>query len=82
MVMLYGQLQLLRTILSKKIYPQNSSRASSMKKYIEDIQMPNMRKQDETEDKPNNQKSKWVKTDSECKLYLSSVPIPSNRLND
>ncbi|KAK1358526.1 Protein DEEPER ROOTING 1 [Heracleum sosnowskyi] len=57
--------KLLRTMLSKKIYHQNSSRASSMKKYIEDVQMPSMRKQDEIEDKSNDQKSKWVKTDSE-----------------
>ncbi|KAL1814315.1 hypothetical protein ACET3Z_016889 [Daucus carota] len=57
--------KLLRTMLSKKISPQNTSRASSMKKYIEDVQMPNMRKQEEKEDKPNVQKSKWDKTDSE-----------------
>lgn len=46
-----------------------------MKKYIEDTHMPSMRKQDEKEDKSNDQKSKWVKTDSECKLYSSSVII-------
>lgn len=39
--------------------------------------MPSMRKQDEKEDKSNDQKSKWVKTDSECKI-LSSVSIPSS----
>lgn len=49
--------KLLRTMLSKKIYPQNSSRASSMKKYIEE--------EEEEEDKSNDQGSKWVKTDSE-----------------
>lgn len=73
LMVIYGKVQLLRTMLSKKVYAQNSSRASSMKKYIEDTQMPSMRKQDEIEDKSNDQKSKWVKTDSECKLYLSSV---------
>ncbi|XP_059643292.1 protein DEEPER ROOTING 1-like [Cornus florida] len=57
--------KLLRTLLSKKIYPQNASRASSMKKYIDDKQTPKKGKEDETEDKKKNEGCKWVKTDSE-----------------
>ncbi|KAA8540231.1 hypothetical protein F0562_024206 [Nyssa sinensis] len=56
--------KLLRTMLSKKLYPRNSSRASSMKKYIEDKQMPKKGKEDERQEKTNDG-CKWVKTDSE-----------------
>lgn len=58
-------MQLLRAILSKKMYPQYASRASSTKKFLEDRPMPNTRKEDETE--KANDGCKWVKTDSECK---------------
>ncbi|PSS18115.1 Dof zinc finger protein like [Actinidia chinensis var. chinensis] len=58
--------KLLRTIISKKIYSQNTSRASSMKKYVEDKQIPNKKKKEEekAQDKAND-RCKWVKTDSE-----------------
>ncbi|KAM7480634.1 hypothetical protein LguiA_028847 [Lonicera macranthoides] len=55
--------KLLRAILSKKMYPQNTSRASSTKKFLEDRPMPKTRKEDETE--KANDGCKWVKTDSE-----------------
>ncbi|KAK2979506.1 hypothetical protein RJ640_008390, partial [Escallonia rubra] len=59
-------LQLLRAMLSKKIHPQNSSRASSTRRYIEDRQKPQTQKGKEEErgEKANNG-CKWVKTDSE-----------------
>ncbi|PSS07308.1 Polyketide synthase 19, partial [Actinidia chinensis var. chinensis] len=55
--------KLLRTIILKKIYPQNSSRASPMKKYLEK-QIPKKKKEEKAEEKANNG-CKWVKTDSE-----------------
>lgn len=48
-----------------------------MKRYIEDTQEPKARKQNETEEKLNDHRSKWDKTDSECKSCLSSVLIQS-----
>lgn len=72
-MMIHGCMQLLRTMLSKKNFPQNSSRGSSTKRYIEDMQKPKTKKQNETEEKSNDHRSKWDKTDSECKSYLSSV---------
>ncbi|KAL1810622.1 protein DEEPER ROOTING 1 isoform X1 [Daucus carota subsp. sativus] len=57
--------KLLRTMLTKKVYRQNSSRASSMKKYIEDRQTSEVEKEEETEETSNVQGNKWVKTDSE-----------------
>ncbi|CAI9773530.1 unnamed protein product [Fraxinus pennsylvanica] len=56
--------QLLRTILTNKIYPQNSSRASSMKKYIDDRNSLNAETEDEMR-KKGRDGHKWVKTDSE-----------------
>ncbi|GFZ04319.1 hypothetical protein Acr_16g0009430 [Actinidia rufa] len=56
--------KLLRTIISKKIYPHNSSQASSMKKYLEDKQIPKKKKEVKAGEKANNG-CKWVKTDSE-----------------
>ncbi|KAE9605824.1 hypothetical protein Lalb_Chr10g0101391 [Lupinus albus] len=56
--------KLLRTILHKKIYAQNSSRASSMKKCLEDRKMTGKRNEDEAEERTDD-RCKWVKTDSE-----------------
>ncbi|KAK3410762.1 hypothetical protein EUGRSUZ_J02802 [Eucalyptus grandis] len=54
--------KLLRTLLRKKMYPQNTSRASSMKRYLEDkpISRADKEKQEEADEG-----SKWDKTDSE-----------------
>ncbi|XP_017978194.1 PREDICTED: uncharacterized protein LOC18596248 [Theobroma cacao] len=58
--------KLLRVMLHKKIYSQNPSRASSMKKYLEDKQTPKRQNnQDETRERKSEDGSKWVKTDSE-----------------
>ncbi|CBI35848.3 unnamed protein product, partial [Vitis vinifera] len=58
--------KLLRAMLHKKIYPQNSSRASSMKKYLEDKQRPKRENEDEVQEKHKAKDGyKWVKTDSE-----------------
>ena len=62
-------------MLAKKVYRQNSSRASSMKKYIEDRQTSEVEKEEETEETSNVQGNKWVKTDSECKLILNLLSI-------
>ncbi|KAK7275567.1 hypothetical protein RIF29_16686 [Crotalaria pallida] len=56
--------KLLRTILHKKIYAQNSSRASSMKKYLEDTKITRNKNEDELEER-SDEGCKWVKTDSE-----------------
>ncbi|KAK7294468.1 hypothetical protein RJT34_17357 [Clitoria ternatea] len=63
--------KLLRTILHKKIYTQgqNSSRASLIKKCIEDKKMTRKRTEDESEDRTDDG-CKWVKTDSEWQLML------------
>ncbi|KAI4329069.1 hypothetical protein L6164_021371 [Bauhinia variegata] len=65
---------LLRKILHKKICTQSSSRASSMKKCLENKKVPNKRDDDEPEEKIDDgcrrvrtdDGCKWVKTDSEC----------------
>lgn len=57
--------KLLRTMLHKKIYPQNNSRTSSMKKYIEDKQVVKRGNDDETREEKINNGCKWDKTDSE-----------------
>ncbi|KAL6996236.1 Protein DEEPER ROOTING 1 [Sarracenia purpurea var. burkii] len=61
--------KLLRTMLSKKVYSQNSSRASSMKKYLEDRQtLPKPKNKEAAEEEAQekaNDGCKWVKTDSE-----------------
>ncbi|KAG6618114.1 hypothetical protein I3842_02G131700 [Carya illinoinensis] len=62
--------KLLRVMLHKKINPQNTSRASSVKRYLEDTQIPKKRYDDETQEKTNDG-GKWVKTDSECKVMFS-----------
>lgn len=61
-------LQLLRIMLHKKMSSQNASRASSMKKYIEDKQVPkNKNDEDQERRQRTDDGCKWVKTDSECK---------------
>lgn len=63
-------------MLHKKIYTQNYSRASSMKKYLEDKQSSDKKdEEDETREKVSSDGYKWVKTDSECKLILSCRSI-------
>ncbi|KAE9598083.1 hypothetical protein Lalb_Chr15g0076771 [Lupinus albus] len=59
-------MQLLRTILHKKIYSkqQNSCEPSSMNKCLEDKKIPKKRKDDEAKEKVIDG-CKWVKTDSE-----------------
>nr|ANJ86430.1 NGR [Lotus japonicus] len=56
--------KLLRTMLHKRIYTQNSSRASSMKKCLEDKKLIRNRNEDEPEER-KDEGCKWVKTDSE-----------------
>ncbi|KAB5574036.1 hypothetical protein DKX38_001230 [Salix brachista] len=56
---------LLRTLLHRKINPQSTPRASSMKRYIEDKRISKMEKQDDEKRKKTSDGSKWVKTDSE-----------------
>ncbi|KAL2336416.1 hypothetical protein Fmac_010862 [Flemingia macrophylla] len=55
--------KLLRTMLHKKIYTQNCSPASLMKKCLED-KSTRKRNEDESEER-NGDGCKWVKTDSE-----------------
>ncbi|XP_062086814.1 protein DEEPER ROOTING 1-like [Humulus lupulus] len=62
--------KLLRTILHKKMAPQNTYRASTAKKYLEDKPIPKKRTNDEDhQDDKRREKTddggKWVKTDSE-----------------
>ncbi|CAN1286910.1 Protein DEEPER ROOTING 1 [Linum perenne] len=69
--------KLLRTMLHKKMNPQNGgSRASSMKRYIGDKQQ-NINSQNQEEDQRRHKTaadgSKWVKTDSECKSFHASL---------
>lgn len=68
-VIVYVDLQLLRIMLHKKMNPQNYSRPSSMKRYIEDKEMPKSENDDERQEKSNGG-CKWVKTDSECKDHF------------
>ncbi|XP_052184096.1 protein DEEPER ROOTING 1 [Diospyros lotus] len=56
--------KLLRTMLSKKINPQNASRASSMKKNLKGKQATDKSKEEEPKDGAKDG-CKWVKTDSE-----------------
>ncbi|KAH1085321.1 hypothetical protein GLYMA_07G040800v4 [Glycine max] len=56
--------KLLRTMLHKKIYTQNSSRSPLVKKGIEDKKMTRKRNEDESDER-NGDGCKWVKTDSE-----------------
>ncbi|XP_040873189.1 protein NEGATIVE GRAVITROPIC RESPONSE OF ROOTS isoform X1 [Glycine max] len=66
--------KLLRTMLHKKIYTQNSSRSPLVKKGIEDKKMTRKRNEDESDER-NGDGCKWVKTDSECKLHFDKCHI-------
>ncbi|WCJ39384.1 Protein DEEPER ROOTING 1 [Euphorbia peplus] len=62
--------KLLRMMLQRKINPQNTSRTSSMKKYLEDNKSVSCRKENENEKLEKEKEkicdgNKWVKTDSE-----------------
>ncbi|XP_021865398.1 protein DEEPER ROOTING 1 isoform X2 [Spinacia oleracea] len=59
--------KLLRTIIHKKMYPKNSSRAASMKRCIEDKHIvENKNDEEETIEKPRpSEGCKWDKTDSD-----------------
>ncbi|KAK9989864.1 hypothetical protein SO802_030103 [Lithocarpus litseifolius] len=57
-------LKILRAMLHKKICPHSSSKALSMKKYLENRHMPKSAAEDELNDESNNG-SKWLNTDSE-----------------
>ncbi|GMI91733.1 DEEPER ROOTING 1 [Hibiscus trionum] len=58
--------KLLRVMLHKKIYNQNPSRASAIKKYLEDKQTPRKQNdENETQERKSEDGYKWVKTDSE-----------------
>ncbi|CAN1827483.1 Protein DEEPER ROOTING 1 [Linum perenne] len=70
--------KLLRTMLHKKMNPQNGgSRASSMKRYIGGQSMSSEVDQEQEEDQRRHKTaadgSKWVKTDSECKSFHASL---------
>nr|GMC71065.1 uncharacterized protein LOC109187586 [Ipomoea batatas] len=63
--------KLLRTILSKKIYPQNPSRAASLKRFLENKRTSSSAAAAEEEEKKRERTSdsgRWDKTDSECKF--------------
>ncbi|PON93444.1 hypothetical protein TorRG33x02_107220 [Trema orientale] len=63
--------KLLRTMLHKKMSPQNSYRASSVKKYLEDKPIPKRNNNDEDDKRreKTDDGGKWVKTDSECEFH-------------
>jgi hypothetical protein len=67
----------LRTLLHKKINPQSTSRASSMKKYIEDKKISKKEKEDDEKQYKTSDGSKWVKTDSECEFIFSLLGCPN-----
>ena len=67
-------MQLLRTILHKKIGAQNSSRSPLMKKCLEDKKTTRKKNEEEPEERTDDG-CKWVKTDSECKLILTFICI-------
>ncbi|XP_060187179.1 protein DEEPER ROOTING 1-like [Lycium barbarum] len=60
--------KLLRTILSKKINPQNAGRVST-KRYLEDRCAPKEEEEEKKREKTCHG-SKWVKTDSDCEYNL------------
>lgn len=67
----------MRTMLTRKIYPQNASRASSTKGYIGDNRSQQQRYTSKAEKEPSSHDkhqdgSKWDKTDSECKFHAFS----------
>ncbi|KAI6671720.1 hypothetical protein NL676_006605 [Syzygium grande] len=69
--------KLLRTLLRKKMYPQNTSRASSMKRYLED--KPTSRAEKEKQEEAD-EGSKWDKTDSESTEIHYKFPSFSSGL--
>ncbi|KAL0341817.1 UNVERIFIED_CONTAM: Sm-like protein LSM1B [Sesamum calycinum] len=74
--------KLMRTMLTKKIYSQSSSRSPSSKKYIEDCRSTSTAEREEEAQDKGQDGSKWVKTDSEfeenkkggLRRYLGSWP--------
>nr|GMD33711.1 uncharacterized protein LOC109192460 [Ipomoea batatas] len=68
--------KLLRTMLSKKVYSQTSSRPStSMKRYLEDKQTSRTDEEDEQKRDKTCDSGRWDKTDSECKFCTYSLII-------
>ncbi|KAF8033995.1 hypothetical protein BT93_C0310 [Corymbia citriodora subsp. variegata] len=59
--------KILKAILHKKIYPQSSSQALSAKRCLEQRPMPNSSSNQEQANE-ETAKSKWDRTDSECKF--------------
>lgn len=57
--------KLLRAMLSKNMYPQNNTRSSSTKRFLEDMPMPKKGKEKDEIKEKGNDGSKWVKTDSD-----------------
>lgn len=55
-------------MLTKKLYPQNSSGASSTKKCLEDCRHTHNAENEEGSNEKSRDGSKWDKTDSECEL--------------
>lgn len=64
--MLFVDLQILRMMIHKKIYP-GSSVSTSTKKYLEDKHMEKVQESDKGEERGED-RCKWVKTDSDCKF--------------
>ncbi|GFP91685.1 hypothetical protein PHJA_001312500, partial [Phtheirospermum japonicum] len=65
--------KLMRTLLTKKIHSQNSYRASSSKKYLEDYRPTISKPEEKEEDSKNTEGSKWNKTDSECEFLIQLI---------
>ncbi|KAL3824509.1 hypothetical protein ACJIZ3_020538 [Penstemon smallii] len=66
--------KLLRTMLTKKMNRQSSSRAPVSKKYLEDDKRKSKAKnEDESPDKNPEGSSKWVKTDSDLEETPTSI---------
>ncbi|KAF3645800.1 putative polygalacturonase-like [Capsicum annuum] len=63
--------KLLKTILSKKIHPQNAPRTST-KRYLEDKHPQKVEKEEKKREKTCDDGSKWVKTDSDYSVRLSA----------
>ncbi|KAK4479534.1 hypothetical protein RD792_015050 [Penstemon davidsonii] len=70
--------KLLRTMLTKQMNRQSSSRATVSKKYLEDNNKPKSKA--ENEENPEGS-SKWVKTDSDCEFFLITIFQSSNEYN-
>lgn len=65
-------------MLTKKIYPQKSSRTSSTKKYLEDYRPTSEAEKEEESRNTSREGSKWDKTDSECELYFHLSYVSTN----